>query len=110
MKEYVAFWKNFANFSARTTIRGYWMAFLFNFLAGLVLGAIVALLPDLAFISGIYSLAVLVPNLAIIVRRLNDAGKHWGWIFISLVPAVGWIILIIMLCKPAIPDNGVAVV
>ena len=101
MNEYLAMWKNFANFSARTTIRGYWMAFLFNFLAGLVLGAIVALLPDLAFISGIYSLAVLVPNLAIIVRRLNDAGKHWAWIFISLIP-FGGIVLIVMLCKPSI--------
>ena len=101
MKEYKAMWQNFANFSDRTDRRGYWMAFLINFIIGLVLSAIVAILPKLAFISTIYGLAVLIPSLAICVRRLRDAGNHWGWIFITLVPAVGWIILIIMLCKPS---------
>ncbi len=101
MNEYVAMWKNFANFSDRTSRRGYWMAFLINFIIGLVLGVIIAILPKLGFISYIYSLAALIPGLAIAVRRLRDAGKHWGWLFISLVPAVGGIILLIMLCKPS---------
>ena len=95
-------WQNFANFSDRTDRRGYWMAFLINFIIGLVLSAIVAILPKLAFISTIYGLAVLIPSLAICVRRLRDAGKHWAWIFIPFVPIVGWIILLIMLCKPSV--------
>ena len=108
MNEYVAMWKNFANFSDRTSRRGYWMAFLINFIIGLVLSVIIAIIPKLGFISTIYGLAVLIPSLAIAVRRLRDAGKHWGWIFITLVPAVGWIILIIMLCKPS-ASNGATV-
>ena len=108
MNEYVAMWKNFANFSDRTSRRGYWMAFLINFIIGLVLSVIIAIIPKFGFISTIYGLAVLIPSLAIAVRRLRDAGKHWGWIFITLVPAVGWIILIIMLCKPS-ASNGATV-
>ena len=101
MKEYLAMWKNYANFSGRTDRRGYWMAVLFNFFAGLILSAIILVIPKLAFISSLYGLALLIPGLAICIRRLRDAGNHWGWIFITLVPAVGWIILIIMLCKPS---------
>ena len=110
MNEYVAMWKNFANFSDRTSCRGYWMAFLINFIIGLVLSVIIAIIPKLAFISSIYGLAVLIPSLAMAVRRLRDTGKQWGWIFVSLVPLVGAIILIVMLCKPSIPDDGTAVV
>ena len=49
----------------------------------------------------LFSLATLVPGLAICVRRLRDAGYKWTWIFISLVPVVGVFILIYMLCKPS---------
>ena len=101
MNEYLAMWKNFANFSDRTSRRGYWMAFLINFIISLVLGVIIAILPKLGFISYIYSLAALIPSLAIAVRRLRDAGKQWGWLFICFVPLVGWIILLIMLCTPS---------
>lgn len=103
MQEYIQMWKNYANFSGRTSVRGYWMAYLFNFLAGAVLGIIVGIVPALSFLSSLYSLAALIPGLAITVRRLRDAGKAWGWIFISLVPLAGIIILIVMLCKPSVP-------
>ena len=76
MNEYLAMWKNFANFSDRTSRRGYWMALLINFIISLVLGVIIAILPKLGFISYIYSLAALIPSLAIAVRRLRDAGKQ----------------------------------
>ena len=102
MKEYKAMWKNYANFSGRTDRRGYWMAVLFNFIIGTILGVIVAIIPKLAFISSLYGLALLIPGLAICIRRLRDAGKNWPWIFICFVPVVGWIILIIMLCKPSV--------
>ena len=109
MTEYINYWKNYVNFSDRTTRRGYWMAFLFNIIAGFVVGLIIGLI-HLDFLTYIWSLANLLPGLAILVRRLRDAGKGWGWIFICLVPVVGWIILLVMLCKRSAPDNGVAVV
>ena len=110
MQEYLEMWKNYSNFSGRTTVRGYWIAFLFNFIVGTVLGLIVSIIPALAFITGLYGLVALIPGLAINVRRLRDAGKHWGWLFITLVPLVGFIILIIQLCKPSVPEETVTAV
>ena len=101
MKEYLDMWKNYANFSGRTSVRGYWMAFLFNFIASAVF-SIIGSIPALAFLAGLYSLAALIPGLAITIRRLRDAGQGWGWIFISFVPLVGIIILIVKLCKPSV--------
>lgn len=106
MQEYLAMWKNYVNFKDRTSVRGYWMAFLFNFLAGIILGILTGILPVLGFLSGLYSLAILIPSLAIVVRRLRDAGKAWYCIFISLVPLVGSIILIVWLCRPTSNFEG----
>jgi len=109
MNEYLNMWKNYVNFSDRTTVRGYWMAFLFNFIASLIVGLVAGLL-RVELLTNLYSLAILLPSLAICVRRLRDSGKAWGWIFISLVPLVGWIILIVLLCKASVPDDGTPVV
>ena len=81
------------------------MAILVDFIVSAVLGII-----GIQLIVSLYSLALLIPMIAVTVRRLRDAGKKWGWIFISLVPLVGWIILIVMLCKASIEENEIPVV
>ena len=93
---YVDMWKNFANFGSRTTVGGFWWAYLANFIVSFVLSLI-----GVEVLVTVYSLACLIPGLSISIRRLNDAGKHWAWIFINLLPLVGSIIFIIMLCKPS---------
>lgn len=110
MQEYVNMWKNYVNFNDRTTVRGYWMAFLFNFLAGLVLSILAAIAPSLGILGSLYSLAALIPGIAITMRRLRDAGRHPALILISLIPLVGAIILIVFLCGASIPDDGRPVV
>ena len=99
MNEYIAMWKNFANFNGNASVRDYWMAWLINFIISAILGAITTAIPDLAFISSIYSLAILIPSLAIAVRRLNDAGYSWKSLLWYLLPIVGWIIVLIRLIK-----------
>ena len=91
---YVDMWKNFANFGGRTSVGGYWWAFLANIIVGTIVGFI-------PYVGTLYTLVALIPGIALTVRRLNDTGKSWAWIFISLIPLVGSIILIIMLCKPS---------
>lgn len=103
MQEYVAMWKNYFNFGGRTTRRGFWMAMLIHFIITAILSVIVGVLPSLAFLVSIYSLAILIPNLAIQIRRLRDAGKSWGWIFINLVPLVGQIVYLVFLCQRSVP-------
>ena len=92
---YMDMWKNFANFSGRTSVGGYWWTYLANF----IIGTIVGFIPYVGFI---YGLAAFIPGLALTIRRLNDAGKHWAWIFINLIPLVGVIIFIVILCKPSV--------
>lgn len=98
MQEYIAMWKNYVNFGGRANRRDFWMAMLFHIIVNAVLSVI-----GIEALISLYALAVLLPCLGIQVRRLNDAGKKWTWIFINFIPLVGQIIYLVMLCKPSIP-------
>ena len=83
---------------------------LFNFLAlmvlMIVLGGISVLLevPALMSLVGIYVLAIIVPSLALVVRRLHDTGKS-GWFYlITFIPLIGGIWLLIIYCTDS--ENG----
>ena len=91
---------NYAKFSGRARRSEYWYFFLFNFVVSLILGYI------LPAVSSVYSLAVLIPTLAVSWRRLHDIGKAGGWYFICLVPIVGWILLLVWLCKDSQPGEN----
>lgn len=101
MQEYIAMWQEFANFSGKTSVRGYWMAFLINFVVSTAIGLVAGIL-QLDILTSLYSLAVLIPSLAIAVRRLNDAGHTWKSLLLYLIPVVGWIIVIVRLCKKSV--------
>ena len=58
-------------------------------------------------LAGLWSLAVLLPSLAVTVRRLRDAGRRWTELFWLLLPIVGAIILIVHLCDPSAPEVAV---
>lgn len=106
MNEYQAMWKNYVNFRERTTVRGFWMAILFNLIVGVVLSFLSRIVGFLAILSYLYSLAALIPGLALSVRRLHDINKSGWWVFLSLVPFVGAIILIIWCCQPSVEENN----
>ena len=71
--------ENYANFNGRARRREYWLFFLANLIISFVLGFIAGLIsPSLAMIANIYSLAVLLPSIAVAIRRMHDIGKS-GW-------------------------------
>ena len=91
--------QHYADFKGRARRSEYWWFTLFNTIASSVIGAIA---PDLAWI---WTLIVLVPGIALVVRRLHDAGKS-GWFYLwGLIPLVGTIIVLIQLLKDSAPDN-----
>ena len=100
IEAYVNYWKGFADFGGRTNVGGYWWAFLCNIIVSTLVG-VVAMIPVLGFVSYVFSIANLVPGLAILVRRLRDAGYSWCNIFWPLLPVIGTIILILKLVKPS---------
>ena len=93
------FFTHYADFNTRSRRSEFWWAELFLFLANMVAGWI---LKDAAFI---WSLAVLIPTIAICVRRLHDIGKAGTWYLLSLIPLVGQIILIVWFCKDSEGEN-----
>jgi uncharacterized membrane protein YhaH (DUF805 family) len=56
--------------------------------------------------GAIYSLAVLIPSLAVSVRRLHDTNRTGWWVLIGLIPLVGTIILIVFLATDSQPGEN----
>ena len=88
----------YAGFSGRARRSEYWHFVLFNLLVTVVVTII-----DIAIKSQILgvlvSLALLLPGLAVAVRRLHDAGRSGWWMFIALIPLAGAIVLLVFVCK-----------
>lgn len=106
MDEYMAMWKNFFNFRERTTVRGFWMAVLFNFIITAVLLLLSKVLGIFGIIYSIYTILAIIPSLALSVRRLHDINKSGGWIFLSFLPFVGGIVLIIWFIQGSVDDGN----
>ena len=112
----VSYWKkvvleNYANFTGRARRAEFWWYFLASFLINLVLNIIDAILGlgmggGIGVLSGIYGLAVLVPGLAVGVRRLHDTDKSGWWLLIGLIPIVGLIVLIVFWATEGLPGTN----
>lgn len=97
---------HYADFKGRVTRTEYWMFYLFLFLINIGLGIIEGLLlGGAAFLTSIFILATLIPHIAITARRLHDAGFSGWFQLLLLIPVLGWIAVIVMLCLETKPDN-----
>jgi uncharacterized membrane protein YhaH (DUF805 family) len=112
MKWYLMVLKNYANFSGRARRTEYWMFALFNFIFIIaamildnVLGTKIGMLPYGVFYF-LYVLAILVPSLAVGVRRLHDVGKSGWFYFIVLVPLIGGIWLLVLFCTDSVAGEN----
>lgn len=97
MNWYIQVLHKYAEFNGRACRAEYWMFFLFNLIIALVLFLIEAMIGSYGIIATLYSLAVLVPGIAVTVRRLHDSGRSGWWILIVFVPLIGTVILLIFL-------------
>ena len=98
MEWYIGVLKKYAVFSGRARRKEFWMFVLFNFIIGMVLG-ILSNIPGLGIvfiiISSLYSLAVLIPGIAVCVRRMHDTNRSGLLLLLGLIPLAGAIILLI---------------
>ena len=81
--------KKYATFDGRASRSEFWWFFLFTFLAS----AAAAYVSQA--VSGIFSLAVLLPSLAVGARRLHDIDKSGWFLLLWFIPLIGWIVLIV---------------
>ena len=98
INNYVDVLKNYVNFQGRARRREYWFFVLANIIVSAVIGLIGSII-KLPILTSIYSLAVLVPSLAVAVRRLHDIGKSGLWFLLVFVPLVGAIVLLVFFCQ-----------
>ncbi len=98
---------NYANFSGRSPRPAFWWWQLFNLIAGVITlmidGLIFGFASGYSPVNWLYSLAVLLPSLAVSARRLHDIDRSGWWFLLILIPLVGIIILIIWWAKPSQP-------
>ena len=100
------FFTRYFDFKGRTNRKDFWLAilgiFLLSVVIGFVTGFLGGLLGDnaagiLGFVTLLWELAVIIPGLAIEVRRLHDIGKSGWWLLIGLIP-FGGIVLLVFYC------------
>lgn len=103
MNWYLSVLKNYATFSGRARRKEYWMFTLFNFIISIVLMILDGALglinyeTGLGVLSGLYFLAVLIPSIAVSVRRLHDTNRNGWWMLINFIP-FGFIAFIVFMC------------
>ncbi|WP_017461830.1 DUF805 domain-containing protein [Dyella ginsengisoli] len=87
---------HYVDFEGRARRQEYWMFTLVNILAAIVVGVIGAII-HLRMLGSLYSLAVLLPGIAVTVRRLHDTDRSGWWILIGLIPLIGTIWLLVLM-------------
>ena len=96
---------NYANFQGRARRSEYWYFVLFYGIVMLCL-SLLALIPGAVLLTVIFWLGTVVPNLAVSWRRLHDTGRSGAWVFLSLVPLVGVLILILWMAEDSQPGTN----
>ena len=97
---------NYANFSGRARRSEYWFFVLANILFGIISGILGVVVPGFMLIVNIVGLALIIPSLAVCVRRLHDIGKS-GWFYLlSFIPLIGQILIIIWFCQDSQPGEN----
>ena len=97
--------KRYADFSGRSRRKEYWMFVLFMIIAAVVLSLIEGMLGMSGMVGGIYGplttlfiLAIIIPSLAVQVRRFHDQGKSGWMVLLGFIPLIGGIIVLLFMC------------
>ncbi len=108
MEIYLQVLRDWNKFSGRASRTEFWTFVLVNALVNCALWLLGTLIGPIVFISYLYSLAILVPTLAVGMRRLHDAGKEGLWIIGSFVPLLNLVVLyfLILESEPGSNQHG----
>ena len=108
MHWYLEVLRKYATFSGRARRKEYWMFALINILImlGLTIVEGTSGVTDGGVLSALYSLAVVIPSIAVTVRRLHDTGRSGWWILLPLIPVLGAFVLLVFTCLDSEPDTN----
>jgi uncharacterized membrane protein YhaH (DUF805 family) len=105
MSWYVEVLKKYAVFNGRARNKEYWMFTLFSVIASIIL-TIVGTIIGFKSLDLIYVLLTLLPTLGVTIRRLHDTDRRGWWIFLGLIPLVGFIIMLVFLASAGTPGQN----
>jgi uncharacterized membrane protein YhaH (DUF805 family) len=88
-------WRRYGDFAGRTSVGGFWRFVAVNFAVAIVLGILISISSAFAILYFVYALAVIIPGLAIAIRRLHDGGRSGWYLLLGFLPLIGAIILIV---------------
>jgi uncharacterized membrane protein YhaH (DUF805 family) len=93
MEWYIKVLKNYAVFEGRASRQEYWMFFLFNIIISFCLGLFIGILSgitktDQTVLGNIYTLATLLPSIAVAIRRMHDTGRNGWWCIAPIISLV----------------------
>ncbi len=112
MNWYFEVLNKYAVFNGRARRKEYWFFVLFNVLISLLLSIADGLtgtlnpLTGVGVLGGVYMIAIMIPSIAVAVRRLHDTGRSGWWLLISLIPIVGGLVLLYFLVLDSDPESN----
>lgn len=91
-----SFFSRYTDFKGRSSRSEYWWPQLAFFLVGIVIGVLTAVVGETVgnILLGIFYLVILIPGIAISIRRLHDLDKSGWWLLIALIPLIGALVLL----------------
>jgi uncharacterized membrane protein YhaH (DUF805 family) len=112
MKWFLIVLRKYADFTGRAQRAEYWFFTLFYLLFFLALSLVdgAAGLYNAAYglglLGGLFALAMILPSIAVSVRRLHDTSRSGWWLLISLIPLIGGVILLVFVCLDSTPGTN----
>jgi uncharacterized membrane protein YhaH (DUF805 family) len=106
MHWYLEALRKYADFSGRARRKEFWYFNLFHLLAVLALMSLDVAVGFDGYLPVIYAMAVILPAVAVGVRRLQDTGRSAGWLLIGFVPVVGTLALLIFFVQDGQPHTN----
>lgn len=99
MNWYLKVLENYAVFSGRARRQEFWMFLLFSTIVAFILPFFGRVTVGYDGIGLLYQLAVLIPSIAVSVRRLHDTDRSGWWVLIILIPILGSIVLLVFMAQ-----------
>lgn len=104
--------KKYAEFKGRARRKAYWYFVLFSLIISFVLSYIDTLLgtysieSGIGLLSGLFSLSIIVPSIAITVRRLHDTGRTGWWVLLGFIPILNLVLIFFMVLDSQPEENS----
>lgn len=106
MEWYMQAWRDYKKFDGRSRRTEFWMFLLVNIGVSIALSVVEAMFGSPGILSWLYSLAVLVPAIAVSVRRLHDIGRPGMWAIVMFIPVLNLALLLFFMTQDSQPGSN----